>query len=198
VRVWHLGGRGGSAATELRHLGPFARFDHHHAAAVEKGGERAVVYLAESLRGAAAEVFGDLPVAEVCPAWRASLLLPRASCRLVNLRGSGAMRIGARPALGSGGEARALTQEWARAIYEDLGADGIRYTGAHDEGVCLVLFERAPALRLVTDRGRRQEFQLHERALWRRFQAATDALGLPARTIPRGECRRCLAAAPAG
>jgi hypothetical protein len=211
VRIWHLGGHGPTAATALRRTGPLARFDHHlptsdpalrvdpassaepsrrhapvpHAAS----GSRGIVYLAESLRTAGAEVFGDLPVAEVCPAWQASLLRPSRPCRLANLRGAGAMRIGALPALGSGNEHRVLTQQWARAIYEDLAVDGIRYSGAHDEGACLALFERAPALRVLDG----QELRLHEHSLWRRFQVALHTLGLPAARIRRRDCPRCLA-----
>jgi hypothetical protein len=72
---------------------------------------------------------------------------------LVDLRGPGAMAVGALQALATGNEDRELTQEWALAIFEDGpgGADvqGIIYPGAHDGGDCIALWAGAGALEVV-------------------------------------------------
>jgi hypothetical protein len=117
---------------------------------------RAVMYLAESVVSACAEVFGDPPrLAELCPNYRVATLAPPGSLAFQDLVGPGAMAIGAQKSLCSGNEDRSLTQEWARAIYEALpGGDdvvGVRYEGAHDGMPCVAVWETAPALQLLDD-----------------------------------------------
>jgi hypothetical protein len=72
------------------------------------------------LATSACEVFGDAGIAAICPSYRVAIIAPTSTRAMFNLAAKGAaMAIGALPALGDGNEARALTQQWARAIYED-------------------------------------------------------------------------------
>ena len=191
VRLYHRGPRC-PEATFARSFGPLHRFDHH----VPGEGNRRVIYLAERLSTAAFEVWADLGVAQICPSVRAALLSPTEEVVAQNLRGQGAIMVGARPSLGSGGEPRALTQAWARAIYEDRPGGprvaGVRYSSAHDESPCLALWDSGPALRVAENRGRNQDFPVVHPSLWPRLLVALARIQLPAERIDRGECPRCL------
>lgn len=156
VRVFHLGTQCPSPGFRRR-FGPLHRFDHH--TKVPPGPQscpqgRSIIYLAQTLGTALAEVFGDEPTATICPNYRVALLQVGADCRVQDLTGHGAMAIGALPSLCTGPVDRSLTQEWARAIYWDQPAgtpiDGVHYRSAHDEGPCLALFERSPGLLEIT------------------------------------------------
>ena len=57
------------------------------------------------------------------------------------------MAIGAVGTLGSGDEKRELTQNWARAVYEDMpDLHGVVYRGAHQGGLSIAVWERAGVL----------------------------------------------------
>lgn len=142
-----------------RSFGPLHRFDHHtppiEAAAVCPEG-RTITYVADGLRAAAAEVFGELDPFGVCPRWRLAWLRPTATICVQDLKGPGGMALNVAPWLGSGPVPRHYTQEWARKIYDSsLDLQGIRYTGSHEEGACLALWERAGDLEIVSEEGDR-------------------------------------------
>lgn len=201
VRVYHQGGHTPTPLTR-RVRGPWARFDPHTVADPDTGPRecperRAVIYLAKTLGTALAEVFGMVKEAEICPNYRVAALAVTARCQVQDLTGEGCMALDAVTALSQADGPRPLTQEWARAIYEDEPAgrpiDGVIYHGAHDHGLCLALFERAPVLTLadsatgpalgrpLLDLGPRVEHELRRRS--RRFRA-----------VDTKECSRCRSA----
>src|SRR5687767_6424734 len=100
------------SATHMRSFGPLTRFDHHTAPrnkpAVSKS--RSVIYVAGSIRAAAAEVFGELDIFGVCPSWRVAWVRPTAAVTVQDIVGAGAMALGTKPALGSAPLARSFTQ----------------------------------------------------------------------------------------
>lgn len=81
---------------------------------------------------------------------------------MFNLAAKGAaMAIGALPALGDGNEARSLTQQWARAIYEDQPAGpeitGIHYRSGYNSGQALALWDCDADVEVVPDDGGHQQ-----------------------------------------
>ena len=75
------------------------------------------------------------------------------------------MAIGALPLLADGSEPRPLTQEWARAIYDDRPAGsevtGIRYRSGYNFGYSLALWDCDGGVEIVRDaQGRLQEMAL--------------------------------------
>jgi hypothetical protein len=77
---------------------------------------------------------------------------------MFNLAAKGtAMAIGALPALDDGNEARSLTQQWARAIYEDQPAGpeitGIHYRSGYNSGQALALWDCDADVEVVRDGG---------------------------------------------
>ena len=87
-------------------------------------------------------------------------------------RRGAAMAIGALPALADGNEKRLLTQEWARAIYEDRPAGpkivGIHYRSAYNGGSSLALWDCDRDIEVLRDaRGSLQDFLARRSAhLW--------------------------------
>jgi hypothetical protein len=164
-------------ALHRRRWGPLHRFDHHLPHASGKAQEcplgRAVTYLGEDRKTAGAEVFWDSGnTARVCPRHRLAQLRPLATVRLLDLTDDGTDEIGALPVLCTGDSTDSdLTQEWARAIYEDLGVDGILYPGAHQLGICTVLFEHAAELEVVVDDGVQVDLPLQDGRVWDRFRS---------------------------
>ena len=198
-------------ALHRRTFGPFSRFDHHLRDPSGKRRQdpsgRSVTYLGEDLRTAGAEVFwDDSPglVARVCPRHWAAQVVPTQEIPLLTLFDEGADEIGALPELATGPSTdRDLTQEWAKAIYEDLMAVGIYYPGAHQFGPCIALFDTAPPLDYVRDTRRRRDAPLQSRGLWAKFKreytkkSSSTAKG-PIRTrraekISSADCPRCQA-----
>jgi hypothetical protein len=136
-----------------RRYGPIGRFDPHvrdkqQRAHMQADG-RGVIYIAEDLSTALAEGLPGRRRPRVCPNRHAILVAPSSTAALLDLTGNGAMKIGALATLGSGKEPRRRTQPWAQRIYEDLPRfDGVLYRGAHQGGLCIALWDRAPALRV--------------------------------------------------
>ena len=196
IRVYHAGP--GRTPTGLRRYGPIHRFDHHtppFGSPAECPEGRAVIYLADTMRTAAAETFGDTRTALVCPRYRVVALRPRSETVVQNLRGAGAMMIGGLPAMNVADIPRIETQAWARAIYEDRPADprvaGVRYTSAYAGGIALALWETAPNLDVAVVRGRRQDFALTDSEIYARLLVAVVPLGIEVRIIGSEECPRC-------
>jgi RES domain len=104
-----------------------------------------VLYVGVDLATSLCEVFGQTRGALLCPRWRVARLQPTASRVVFDLCSPGAaMAIGALPALADAQLPRTLTQEWARAIYEDQPAQrrvtGIRYRSAYNGDYSLALW----------------------------------------------------------
>ena len=140
VRLFHSGIH--CPSPDFRRLyGPIHRFDHHTGRSSQPRScsrGRTIIYLAQNLGTALAEVFGDETTATICPNYRVALLHVAADCRLQDLTGTGTIAIGALPSLCTGAVSRPRSQEWAQAIYRDEPAgkpiDGVYYHSAHDEG----------------------------------------------------------------
>jgi hypothetical protein len=157
-RVFHCDASNPQPYTR-RAYGPVCRFDHHSIDYSDGGPpnppracpqDRNIIYLARTLETALVEVFGAIPTAAICPSYRAAAMYVDADCRVQDLTDEGCQEIGALPSLCTGDVPRDLTQEWARAIYEDQPAGvpvaGVLYRSAYDYGLCLALFERSPTL----------------------------------------------------
>ncbi|WP_218566808.1 RES family NAD+ phosphorylase [Vallicoccus soli] len=115
-----------------------------------------MLYVGENLLTSACEVFGESKEALLCPNWRVAVLRPVRPLVLFDLTAPGAAQtIGALPALADGHYARDLTQQWARAIYEDqpTGApvNGVRYRSGYEGGEALALWDSAGAVAVATD-----------------------------------------------
>ncbi len=135
----------------FRHYGPLAmRFDHHAGTGPARtpapDAARGIYYAAFSLSGCVVEVFGDA-TRRIERAGR-SVARPRLlrDLRLLDLRGSGAMRAGTVAALAKVPD-RPITQAWSRFFYErtDLytAVDGLLFYNAHNDEEALTLYERA-------------------------------------------------------
>ena len=106
------------------------------------------------------------------------------------------MAIGALPTLADGALPRSLTQEWARAIYEDhpLGAPaaGIRYRSAHNGGIALALWDTAGRIRTLLDHnGTAADIPLTHPGMLIRLKTLLMERQIVIRTIDRGDCPRC-------
>lgn len=196
IRIYHAGA--GRTATGPRRFGPIARFDPHtppHTDPAECPDGRSVIYLGDSLRTAAAELFGAHRVALVCPRYRVAALRPRHALIVQNLRGVGAMMIGGLPAMNVADIPRHETQAWARALYEDRPAHptvcGVRYTSAYAGGVSLALWNTSPALDVAEWNGRSQDFALASPDIYPRLLTAMGRMRFEVRVIGPADCRRC-------
>ncbi len=126
--------------SEHRTAGPFHRFDHH----LPDGRGRGIAYGAELLTGAVAEVYGPARVIDRLPTMHVGFLAPQQALRLIDLRGQGALAVGATAELMTTPD-RHLSQTWARALYERYEwACGIAYSGRYAGCLCTAFWERAP------------------------------------------------------
>lgn len=140
--------RHGATATGFRSYGPLLRFDHHRGREDGKPGddvERGIYYAAMTLSGCLVEVFGDTGVVDLHRHQVASPILRR-DLRLLDLRGSGAMRAGTKAAITKVPD-RSLSQAWSRHFYETSEVygevDGLIYPNAHNDEEAIALYERA-------------------------------------------------------
>jgi hypothetical protein len=106
------------------------------------------------------------------------------------------MAIGALPALSDGPYARGLTQEWARAIYEDnpTGShiDGIRYQSGYNGGVALALWDSAMDVTVVSDKlSGPQDFRLRDPLILGRLYGALKARQIVVRIVSASGCPKC-------
>lgn len=197
-RIYHQSPHTPDGVTH-RSWGPLHRLDPHLPAASGEPGRcpdtRSVLYLAGNISTAVGEVFGDLTAAEVCPGYRIALLRPRRPIDVLDLRGQGAaMAVGALPSLGAGNHERTLTQQWARAIYEDqpcpVPIHGVYYPTAHSNGPALALWNTEGQVDTVRDRdGSPQDMALVDPRMWTRIVVAAVGMGLRASLVPR--CPLC-------
>lgn len=163
-----------TTALTFRYFGPLSRFDHQRSShpqgkplgssgTVDKGvdaidpnrldsraqaqndPERGVYYCAPSFSSCLVEVFGDTGSVEI---GSQCVCYPRVTreLKLLDLRGSGAMKAGSVAALSKVAE-RSLSQAWSRYFYEHqevyTAIDGIIYYNAHNDEEAIVLYERA-------------------------------------------------------
>jgi hypothetical protein len=140
--------RHGATATGFRSYGPLLRFDHHRGrddGEPAEDAERGIYYAAFTLSGGLVEIFGDTGVVDLGSHHVASAILRR-DLRLLDLRGSGAMRAGTRAAIAKVSD-RGLSQAWSRHFYETPEVygevDGLIYLNAHNDEEAVALYERA-------------------------------------------------------
>jgi len=130
-----------ASARLFRKLGPFARFDHHVPATT-----RGIIYAAETLAGALAEIYGDTAGGPT-NGYRYCALEPIRSLSLLDLRDNGAFAAGTILAVSS--TSHPLAQEWSRYFYDNVAVygevDGIIYPNAHNGALAVALYERADA-----------------------------------------------------
>jgi RES domain len=128
---------------EQRAAGPFHRFDHHNPAHPE----RSVAYGAARLSGALAEVYGATRVIDRLATMHVGFFAPSRAVRLIDLRGQGALAIGATGELTTTPD-RDLSQRWARWLYERYRwARGVTYEGRYAGCLCVAMWDRAPLVR---------------------------------------------------
>lgn len=183
----------------FRPFGPLYRLDHHHESdppQIDATGRR-ILYAGVDLATSASEVFGEAGVAAVCPNYRVSIVAPTVPLPLFDLASEGAaMAIGALPSLASGNEPRALTQQWARAIYEDEpagpGVCGVRYRSAYNYGYSVALWDCDDRVQIVRDgAGRIQDLPLDDPRVLGRLQVEMRKRRINVTTVSESECPTC-------
>lgn len=197
LRLWHKD-KFTPESSHRRDYGPLHRFDHHErdssgAPQVSPTG-RTVIYLARELGTALAEVFGDLPAAQICPRYRVSAFVPVTDNVAQDLTGDGCMKIGALPSLCSADLPREQSQAWGQAIYEDRPAAhavaGALYLGAHNYGDCQVLFDGSSPLGVISGSVIPGD-GLPLITIRRRVNRQLRALGRRADWVRVGDCKLC-------
>lgn len=132
-----------------RQYGPLFRFDHHDLPPATHP-TKSVWYAAESLRGAVAEAFGGTRILDASSAQRYVCASITASPALLSLLSVGPSRIGATHELCATTNYD-LTQEWARAIYEDYTSlHGIRWKARNSGSLSIVLNDRQAVATCMT------------------------------------------------
>ena len=153
-----------------------------------------MLYLGADLATSASEVFGEDGEALLCPRWRVALLRPAQPLRVLDLIAPGtAMKLGGLPSIADGPHPRVVTQQWARAVYEDQPAgpevSGIRYTSAYNGGTALVLWDSTGRVQTVSVHGVAQDFALREDEVLTRLTAAMTSRQI---TLTSADtCPRC-------
>lgn len=197
-RVYHQSAHTPDGVT-FRPFGPLYRLDHHREASppqLDPAGRR-VLYVGADLPTSASEVFGEAGIATICPRYRLAVVTPTKPVALFDLTKAGAaMAIGALPTLADGNEARALTQQWARAIFEDQPAGsavrGVRYRTAYNFGYSIALWDCDDSVEVACDSaGRLQDRALDHPAILRRFQVEMRRRRIGVTTVPESACALC-------
>lgn len=134
-------------ALTFRYNGPRHRFDHHRGLITnpQDDPERGIYYAAFTLSGCLVECFGDTGVIEINEQCVCQVEITRV-IKLLDLRGSGAMKAGSVAALAKTAD-RTVSQQWSRYFYDAeriySRIDGIIYFNAHNDEVAIALYERA-------------------------------------------------------
>lgn len=106
--------------------------------------QRGVYYGGFTLSCCLVEVFGDTGLVR-CGEWHVAMPRLTRDVRLLNLRGSGAMRAGSVAALAKVPD-HSLSQTWSRWFYDtpEYGQpDGLLWYNAHNDEEAILLYERA-------------------------------------------------------
>lgn len=138
----------GATAISMRTFGPLRRFDHHRPRqqVPTNDPDRGIYYAGVKLSCCVVEVFGDTGLVR-CADWHAASPLLSRDVRLVDLRGSGAMRAGSVAAVTKTPDCE-MSQAWSRYFYECSvfeSVDGIVWYNAHNDEDAIALYERAAA-----------------------------------------------------
>ena len=142
-------------------------------------------------------MFGEAGIAAICPRYRVSIVTPTVPLPLFDLASRGAaLAIGALPTLADGNEPRALTQQWARGIFEDrpAGADicGVRYRTAYNFGYSLALWDCDDSVAIARDcAGHVQDLPLDDPHILRRPQVQMRKRRIAVTTVTEDECAIC-------
>ncbi len=111
----------------------------------QKDLERGINYMASTLSSCLVEVFGDIGCIEITDHHLAIITL-KTDLKLLDIRGTGAMRAGANEASLAKTEQRAFSQAWSRYFYEQKEVyheiHGIIYGNAHNDEDAIALYER--------------------------------------------------------
>ncbi|MBW4565461.1 MAG: RES domain-containing protein [Mojavia pulchra JT2-VF2] len=147
-------------ALTFRFWGPLYRFDHHRGDCpsfyYEPGDyqqcidqERGIYYVAPKLSSCLVEIFGDVGCIEITD-HQIAIVTPIRNLKLLDVRGSGAMRAGANEATLAKTEKRGLSQAWSRYFYEQQviysEIHGLIYCNAHNNEEAIAIYERAEYL----------------------------------------------------
>lgn len=192
-------------ATTSRSFGPLARFDHHTPAPTGEPTQsqpgRTVLYLGGDLETSVCEVFGDTGEVAICPNFRVALLRPVRPLILFSLTVAGsALAVGAIASVGDGPHPRSLTQQWARAIYEDdptgEHVEGIIYPSAYNFGTAMAIWDSTattPLVEVVTGaRDIQQDFPLAHPTIYARLLRSMTYRRYTVRLVAAEDCRRCV------
>jgi len=112
---------------------------------------RGIYYVAPAplLSSCLVEVFGDAGCIEITD-HQIALITTTSQLKLLDVRGSGAMRAGANDATLAKTEKRGLSQAWSRYFYEQKEIypeiEGIIYRNAHNDEEAIAIYERAKHL----------------------------------------------------
>ncbi len=149
-------------AAKPRTAGPIHRFDQH----APDHPNRSVAYGAERLTGALAEVYGATRAIDRLETMHVGFFAPVCDLRLIELRGQGALAIGATGELMTTPD-RDLSQEWALWLYErNEWACGVAYAGRYAGGLCVAMWDRAPLERARLSLPLTTPWILREVELW--------------------------------
>lgn len=137
------------SALTFRYFGPVERFDHHRP--TDDGSacdspDRGVWYSSnDDLACALVEIFGDVGSVTLST-WHVARPVVISDLQLLDLSGPGAMSAGTVAEVAKSGDAL-CTWAWARHFYDQhhvySEVDGLFWLGAHNDGECVLLFERA-------------------------------------------------------
>ena len=106
------------------------------------------------------------------------------------------MAIGALPALSDANEARSLTQQWARAIYEVQPAGpettGIHYRSGYNSGESLALWDCDADVEVVhDDAGHLHDMALADPRILLRLEIELRWRQITFTTVPSSDCNEC-------
>ncbi len=131
-------------AITFRHYGPIGRFDHQRGSSSKPDFDsaRGINYWGFSLSCCLVEVFGDTRVIDT-ENKEVALVELTTTIKLLDLRGSGAMRSGIVSAIAKTAQ-RNLSQAWSSYFYEQYDEiDGLLFNNAHNDEAAIALYERA-------------------------------------------------------
>ena len=141
--------------------------------------------------------FGEAGAAAICPYYRVDIIAPTTTLTMFDLAAIGAaLAIDALPALGDGNEARALTQQWARAIYTGQpagpGITGIHYRSGYNSGQAPALWDCDADVEVVRDTGGHpQDIALSNARILLRLQVQLRRRRINVTTVPSSEYSEC-------